>query len=112
MGLSIYKSLADLMNGSVTVLESYLGHGSTFEAVVEVGVVLKSEPVVHKRAKTLPGKELKGKRILCAEDNMVNQIVIKKVLAEFGVVFDVSDNGAIVLAKYCDNPGNWDMVLM
>ena len=106
LGLSICKKLAELMKGSVGV-ESFEGKGSTFwfEVPLEQGLVL--DPKNMSRTST---DSIAGKRILVAEDNSVNQLVIKKMLSAIGVEFKVCENGQSAIDFVGDE--EFDLVLM
>ena len=45
---------------------------------------------------------LKGKRILVAEDNSVNQLVIKRLLEHYGAIVEISEDGSKALQVYID----------
>lgn len=49
-------------------------------------------------------------RILLAEDNLVNQLLIKKVIEKAGYHMDVANNGLLALEKL--NQSTYDLVLM
>ena len=51
-------------------------------------------------------------RVLVAEDNAVNQLVIKSMLKKIGVDAEVVIDGKEALTRYGENPGNYDVVLM
>lgn len=53
---------------------------------------------------------LKGTRILVAEDNKVNIMVIEKFLSKWQVDFEIAENGLIALNKALEN--TYDMILM
>ena len=50
--------------------------------------------------------------MLVAEDNAVNQLVIKSMLKKIGVDAEVVIDGKEALTRYGENPGNYDVVLM
>ncbi len=96
LGLVICSKLAELMNGK-TGFESKEGEGSTFffEAPLKKGEKnLSSLKNIKVRKKTVQSSELK---ILLAEDNEINQMVAKKLLAKLGYQCEISVNGAEVL---------------
>lgn len=58
------------------------------------------------------GNGLGGLRVLVAEDNTVNQLVIVSLLNSLGVSAAVVGNGEQALAAVTSAPGHWDIVLM
>ena len=102
LGLAISKKLVVRMGGSVGV-ESELGRGSTFWFEVPIQRATESdvnalsmhgiEGAYSESLRQL--KELgRPLRVLVAEDNATNQIVVKAVLAKFGITPDLAGNGA------------------
>ncbi|MEI6386049.1 MAG: response regulator [Spirochaetota bacterium] len=51
-----------------------------------------------------------GLRILLVEDNEMNQIVARDLLADAGVLVDIAENGQVALEMLA--AGSWDLVLM
>jgi signal transduction histidine kinase len=111
LGLAICKQLAELMDGKI-VVTSKEGQGSTFtfsvplKRVGNAKVVTLTEPVVEAKEET-QALEI---RVLAAEDNSVNQLVLKTLLHQIGVDPVMVDNGALCVEAWEKQP--WDVILM
>jgi signal transduction histidine kinase/ActR/RegA family two-component response regulator len=100
LGLAISKRLAEMMHGKMWV-ESEVGRGSTFHFTIRVEPVI-SGPIDIAQPETLLSSGRQGYldrnlTILLAEDNLVNQIVTKKMLDKLGYRAEVAANGKEVL---------------
>ncbi len=110
LGLSIARDLAALMGGSIRV-ESQPGEGSRF--TVRLQVVRTgdpdpvTEPVEDAQSETF---SLGSLRVLAAEDNDVNQLVLRTILGQFGVTPTVVKNGREAVDAWARQP--WDVILM
>lgn len=111
LGLTISKSLIELMNGKM-ILESEKGEGSNFYFTVEL-------PLIKKERVTGAGTtadmlsisaKMKNFKILVAEDNPINMIVARKMLQKWGVQITEAVNGADAVEKF--NKGHFDLVLL
>lgn len=109
LGLSIAKRLAELMGGSVAV-DSVPGEGSCFRFTARLGKVAASAPLPAAPAVSRPPPALAGMRVLLAEDNEVNQEIVKALLAEAGVAADVVGDGDAAVRRV--QSGRYDAVLM
>ncbi len=109
LGLAITKRLVE-MHGSKVMVESVVGEGTTFyfEVVFPISQQEKKEFRPSQTSLALNG--LEGVRILLAEDNKINQLVARKILAKWKVEIDVAENGleAIELLKHND----YEIILM
>ncbi len=110
LGLTIAKQLVVLQCGDIEV-SSELGKGSVF--TVSIPYLLGNPPVVEKiSGNTAENEEtaLAGKRILVAEDNKINQLVISKYLALWGAEYTIVNNGLEAFEQLQRSP--FDIVLM
>ena len=107
LGLAICKSLVELMGGVIGV-ESAPGSGSTLWFELPL---VRAEPERPERQPSQAAADHgPRRRILLAEDNMLNQEIIQTVLTSVGhEVILVSDGSAALEA--C-RTGNFDIVLM
>ena len=79
LGLSICKRLTALMNGSISV-KSEFGKGSTFTFAITLKIGSEQDCHYQHKANTNLALPKANSRILLAEDNPANQMVIKTIL--------------------------------
>lgn len=90
LGLPIVKKLLSQSNSEIR-LQSQLGRGSTFSFSLPYEISHPSKTEMEPTA--LDVNLLKGKRILVAEDNRINQTVTRKILEKNGVICTIAENG-------------------
>jgi PAS domain S-box-containing protein len=107
LGLAIVKKLVELKGGELTV-SSELGKGSVFCVINWFEIAKMPEHKAVKPVKSLP--PFVGLSVLVAEDNMINQFMLVKMLKDWNVNVMVADNGNSTLEKFRE--GNYDLILM
>ena len=122
LGLSICKGLAELMNGTVGFRHNPEGRGSVFWVTARMG---RTDCMDIERVKGLvstedsidPTEEIRKiapqKHILIVEDNMVNQLVMRKLLQSVGFErIDTAWDGAQAVRLIKQRPLSYNAVLM
>jgi signal transduction histidine kinase/CheY-like chemotaxis protein len=111
LGLAIVKRLLELQNLRMSV-QSQPGKGSEFSFNMEFPVSTESttEPVAKKAVILNKVENMGTPRVLIAEDNMVNVMLMKKLFSKWNIVPTIAENGerAIEMVQY----GNFDIILM
>ncbi len=108
LGLAICRELAELMGGTI-VAESEVGRGTTVKFRAPMARIADARPASAQsgaeRVSAAPGL-----RILAAEDNAVNQLVLKTLLHQLGVDPVVVEDGEQAVQAW--QAEAWDLVLM
>ncbi len=108
LGLSICRELALLMGGDIAV-HSQMNQGATFTVSLPLPRLdaERADPAVRPDACLDAPDSL---RVLAAEDNPVNQLVLKTLLLQVGIPVTLVDNGAEAVKAW--ETGVWDLILM
>ncbi len=110
LGLSIVKRIVDEMKGQIKV-SSQLNKGSVFQVTIPLPQgkgLLKKNSKADFEMNTVT--DLSHVRILVAEDNAINQKLIKSILKKVNNICDIADNGKIALDKLHEN--DYDIILL
>ena len=107
LGLAICRHLSHLMGGEIGAT-SRVGAGSTFRLEIPIARVRRTssrQPVQSPVA--LAQHDL---RILVAEDNLTNQIVLRALLEAVGLAAEIVSDGGQALNAWQES--HWDLILM
>lgn len=112
LGLSIVRSLAEMMGGNIS-LESPVSQGGSGGPGSRFRVVLPLKKAEEDPSVATPetGKRsFEGKRVLLAEDNPDNALLFERLFRRMSLEFDHASNGraAVELAKQ----NQYDLILM
>ena len=108
LGLSISQRLLDLM-GSKLELESEPGKGSSFSFSVKLKQTSTSK--AKSTAAKMQSTDLSGMRILIAEDNVINMLIAKKIMADWNVTLTTAENGLKALQSL-EADSNYNIILL
>lgn len=107
LGLTIAKSIVDMLNGSIQVKTS-VGEGTTFIVLLPFRVQLAAGATVKKAPQPRPKL-----RILLAEDNDINREIETELLERIGFVVDPAADGLAAWEKAQKaSPGDYDLVIL
>lgn len=110
LGLTIVKKLIELKGGELTV-SSQVGSGSVFNFInwYKIAEKPKENKLVDGGAQRVlePFTDI---RVLVAEDNLVNQFMLSKMLKDWNIIVEIVDNGQKVIDRL--QAKEYDLILM
>ncbi|GAB6193626.1 response regulator [Desulfocastanea catecholica] len=114
LGLTVSSQLVRLMGGEIDVESS--SEGTTFQFTLPFKEVADLAGLEEKAHVTLEGIEeefayaLRGAKVLLAEDEYINRVLIEAILKQLGVEVTSVTNGRDAVAEACS--GAYQLVLM
>jgi signal transduction histidine kinase/CheY-like chemotaxis protein len=110
LGLAICHQLTELMGGRIWA-ESTEGVGSSFHCDLPLARGSASAVAAEPEAAAAePAADARALRVLAAEDNPTNQIVLRTIMQIFGVELVIVDNGQMALEAWRER--EFDVILM
>jgi PAS domain S-box-containing protein len=112
LGLAICRELAQLMGGDIEA-KSVVGEGATFTVrlpLTKLAVRPIQPPEAAAAARPRSDEGATALRVLAAEDNPVNQLVLKTLLQQAGLDLAVVADGVAAVAAW--EAEAWDIILM
>lgn len=113
IGLSISRSLAALLGGTIRV-ESQPGQGSVFHLDISATAAMPEQPSILVDTDIAMPRHENGppRRVLLAEDNQTIRETITATLLRAGYQVDAVDNGAEAVEAYQLEPFAFDIILL
>lgn len=108
LGLTITKRMIEMQGGELSVT-SELNKGSDFQFTISYNLGEDKDLPINSNTK-VDTTRLSGLRILIAEDNEFNQILMNTIFDQFDVDLTIVDNGQKVIQKLENN--SYDIILM
>ena len=109
LGLSISKKLLGLQNSDLKV-ESELGKGATFSFIIDFKVSNRLNLYEPEMVKMQPDYTPINTKVLVAEDNKMNVLILKRFFIKWKVDYELAENGKEVLEILKDK--DFDVILM
>ena len=109
LGLAIVKKLIDLHSSTLNLV-SEENEGSVFFFELSYELAEPAQPAVQKGADRENVTDLSNLNILIAEDNIINIMLLKKILDQWNCSYSLSKNGQEALDMV--QTGEFDVVLM
>jgi signal transduction histidine kinase/ActR/RegA family two-component response regulator len=109
LGLAICRELTSLMGGELTV-ESEVGRGATFRFEAPLTRLAEAAPAAQANDPLASPRDAGALRVLVAEDNPTNQLVLQALLAQFHVEPVIVGDGQQAVEAW--RAQEWDVILM
>ena len=111
LGMTITKSLVDLMNGSIS-METSQGKGTTFTISLRFELT-DADSVVQTESEDTERSIFEGKKLLVVEDNPINLEIACAILSQEGFEIDTAEDGKIAVDMVAAAaPNTYNAILM
>lgn len=109
LGLTIAKSLTEIMGGTIDVI-SELGKGTEFTVTIPLSIPQLTE---IEEEQDIVIYDFKDRRVLVVDDDELNRELLVEAMREEGFIVDEAIDGSFAIEKLRDNePGTYELVLL
>ena len=109
LGLAICRSLAEMMDGEISVA-SEVGQGSCFTLKLPLERIARPAQAARKESPAPLRPTSRPLKVLAAEDNPMNQLVLSTLMGAAGLQPEIVSNGEEAVAAW--RRESWDVILM
>ncbi|MDO5339364.1 MAG: transporter substrate-binding domain-containing protein [Eubacteriales bacterium] len=106
LGMAVVKGFTDLMHGELSII-SEMGKGSTFTIDIPFEKATQKQREIIENGNDDKNKmysDLRGKKVLLVEDNVLNAEIAMELLQSIGLLTDWAENGKIGVQKFEESP--------
>ncbi len=114
LGMAITKNILDMMGGTISV-HSETNVGTAFIVTLQFKIAAETGKAAVQEEDNVSGAtiDLKGRKVLLAEDNELNREIATAILEDIGVAVSCVSNGIEVVDEIAHSvPGQYDLILM
>ena len=109
LGLTIAKSLTEILGGTIEVV-SELGKGSEFTAIIPLSIPQLTE---IEEEQDIVIYDFKDRHVLVVDDNQLNREILVEAMREEGFIVDEAIDGSFAIEKLRDcEPGTYELIIL
>lgn len=109
LGMSIVKRLIEMMEGEMTI-DSALGQGTRISISLPLAAVTSEDATPTAPDTPAEMSDIPSLRVLAADDNRTNQMILGMMLGQLGAKVTMADDGLAALDLYRE--GSFDLMLL
>lgn len=98
LGMSIVKSLVDLMGGNIDVT-SKPGQGTKFEITFDLRIDEEKKASIITKP-NITDFSFNGRRVLLVDDNEMNREIAKDLLSDYGLIIEEANDGDVAIDMF------------
>lgn len=110
LGLAIVKNLLELHESTIAI-QSEVNTGTSFTFEIHYNLFnFNTDPLIEPIYKTVDDMDISNLKILIAEDNQMNTLLMRKLLAKWNIIPDFAVNGSEAIEAF--KTKDYDLILM